>query len=92
MGEFALNGWIEIPFAEQGRLLPLLEEHVRLTRSEPGCLAFDITKGREDPSRFEAADGSETGPPLRSTSAAPAASAWGEATRELKRNYQIEGE
>ena len=38
-----VTGWIAIPAADQPRLLPLLDDHIRLTRAEPGCLFFSVT-------------------------------------------------
>ena len=42
----ALDGWIEIPPDQQDHIVPLLAEHVALTRAEPGCLAFSVAKPR----------------------------------------------
>jgi quinol monooxygenase YgiN len=89
-GEVALNGWIAIPPAEQERVLPLLAEHVRLTRAEPGCLAFAVTPSPDDPGRFVVAERFRDRAAFEAHQARAAASPWGEATRHLKRDYRIE--
>ena len=81
MSEVTLRGWIAIPPAEHDRLLPLLAEHVRLTRSEPGCLAFAVTPSPEDPGRFEVAERFRDRAAFEAHRRRAAASAWGEATR-----------
>ena len=50
--ELTLTGWLTIPAAEQDRLLPLLAEHIGLTRAEPGCLAFSGHPHPGDPDAF----------------------------------------
>jgi quinol monooxygenase YgiN len=90
MTETALTGWIAIPAAEQDRLLPLLEDHIRLTRAEPGCLAFAVTRSPEDPERFEVVERFRDHDAFLAHQQRSAASPWGEATRHLRRDYRIE--
>ena len=42
---FHLRGTITVPDDSLPEVRTALEEHVRLTRAEPGCLAFDVTEG-----------------------------------------------
>ena len=70
-GEVALNGWIAIPPAEQGRILPLLAEHLRLTRAEPGCLAFAVTPSPRIPAASSWPSASATARPSRRIRPAP---------------------
>jgi quinol monooxygenase YgiN len=88
MGEVVLNGWIAIAAEEEAVLLPLLEAHVQLTRAEPGCLAFSVTRGAEG--RFEVAERFRDRAAFDAHQARSAASAWGVATRHLQRSYRIE--
>ncbi len=88
MGEVALIGWITIPPEAEPRLLPLLDEHVRLTRDEPGCLAFSVTRAGEG--RFEVAERFRDRAAFAAHQRRAAASAWGAATRHLQRDYRIE--
>jgi len=89
-GEVGLNGWIAIPPAEQDRILPLLVEHIRLTRAEPGCLAFAVTPSPDDRGRFVVAERFRDRAAFEAHQRRAAASAWGDATRHLERNYRIE--
>ena len=88
MAEVALTGWIAIPPDEEARLLPLLDAHVRLTRAEPGCLAFSVTRGGEG--RFEVAERFRDRAAFDAHQERAGASPWGAATRHLQRNYRIE--
>lgn len=91
MSEVALTGWIAIPAAEQDRLLPLLDEHVRLTRAEPGCLAFSVTRSPGHSGRFDVAERFRDCEAFETHRRRSAASPWGEATRHLERSYRIDG-
>lgn len=87
--EVTLRGWIEVPPAEIAGLGALLDEHVRLTRAEPGCLAFEVTPG---PARLDVAERFRDRAAFDAHQARTAASAWGAATRHLQRHYRIEEE
>ena len=88
-GAVTLRGWIDVAADEIGRLRPLLDEHVRLTRAEPGCLAFEVT-ARGD--RLDVAERFRDRAAFDAHQARTAASAWGAATRHLVRHYEIEEE
>lgn len=89
-GEVALSGWIAVPPDELVRLRPLLDEHVRLTRAEPGCLVFDIAVDPDAPERLGVAERFRDRAAFDAHQARTAASAWGAATRHLVRHYRIE--
>jgi quinol monooxygenase YgiN len=91
MAEVALTGWIAIPPEEEARLLPLLAEHIRLTRAEPGCFAFSVTRDPAAPGRFAVAERFRDAAALDDHRNRAAASAWGEASRHLAREYRIVG-
>ena len=76
--------------AEAARVRAALDDHIRLTRAEPGCLSFhvtptdnplvwDVDEAFTDPAAFEAHQ------------ARAAASAWAEQTKGIARDYSIEG-
>jgi quinol monooxygenase YgiN len=90
MTEVTLTGWIAIPASEQDRLLPLLDEHVRLTRAEPGCLAFSVARSPGHPERFDVAERFRDRQAFDAHQRRAAASPWGAATRHFRRNYRIE--
>jgi quinol monooxygenase YgiN len=88
----SLHGWIAVPAADLPDLLPLLDEHVRLTRAEPGCLAFAVTPDPADPGRLDVAERFRDRAAFDAHQARTAASPWGAATRHLVRHYRIEEE
>lgn len=87
--EVTLTGWIAVPPAEAERLRPLLEEHIRLTREEPGCLAFEVSRNRVDPGRLDVAERFRDRAALDDHQRRVAESAWGAATRHLLRHYRV---
>jgi quinol monooxygenase YgiN len=91
-GTITLRGWIAVPPDELAGLSPLLDEHVRLTRAEPGCLAFAVTPDPADPGRLDVAERFRDRAAFDAHQARTAASAWGAATRHLARHYRIEEE
>ncbi len=92
MGEIVLKGWIEMSASERPRLEPLLAEHQRLTRAEPGCLAFAISESPDDPERFVVAERFRDRAAFDAHQTRAAASPWGAASRHLARHYRIEGD
>ena len=91
-GAVSLHGWISVPPDELAALRPLLEEHVRLTRAEPGCLAFSVMPNPGDPGRLDVSERFRDRAAFEAHQARTAASPWGEATRHLVRQYRIEEE
>lgn len=89
MSSVALTGYIVIPAAERARLLPLLDGHVRLTRAEPGCLAFSVSETVPGSGRFAVAERFRDRAAFDAHQRRAAASAWGAATRHLVREYTI---
>jgi quinol monooxygenase YgiN len=89
MPEVTLTGFIEIPAAERPAVLPLLAEHVRLTRAEPGCLAFSVVQ-RDGGDRFEVAERFRDRAAFDAHQRRAQSSAWGAATRHLHRDYRVE--
>jgi quinol monooxygenase YgiN len=86
-GEVVLTGWIAVTPDELARLRPLLDAHVRLTRAEPGCLAFAVIPGD---GRLDVAERFRDRAAFEAHQTRTAASAWGAATRHLARHYRIE--
>ena len=37
-----LKGFIEVPRADRDRVIAQLDQHIRLTRAESGCLKFEV--------------------------------------------------
>lgn len=67
-----------------------LPEHVRLTRAEPGCLAFAV-EATEDPWVWSVAERFVDASSFRAHQERVAASAWGRATAGIERDYRVIG-
>ena len=55
-GNVKLTGRITIPAAEQAEMVPLFEEHARLSRAEPGCLRFETARRSDDAEVFDVSE------------------------------------
>lgn len=91
MGEVTLTGELICATPADALLVErLLPTHVSLTRAEPGCVSFTVTRRRESliwdvEERFETEDA------FRAHQLRVAASEWGRETFGIKRNYAIRG-
>lgn len=74
---------------EADRAAALLPEHVRLTRAEPGCLLFEVLRSMSDPARFAVHEVYATRADFEAHQARAGASAWGQGTKGIPRDYQI---
>ncbi|WP_343068468.1 alpha/beta fold hydrolase [Brachybacterium halotolerans] len=67
-----------------------LARHVELTRAEPGCLAFHV-EPTEDPLVWTVAETFVDRESFAAHQARVAASAWGQATERIRRDYRVSG-
>lgn len=65
-----------------------LPEHIRLTRSEPGCLSFEVTQ-TVDPIIWRVEERFADRATFEAHQARTRASTWGTATRAIRREYEI---
>lgn len=76
--------------SEAARVRAALQEHIRLTRAEPGCISFNVTP-TADPLIWEVAE-EFTGPAaFEAHQARAAASDWARETRDITRDYTVKG-
>ncbi|MGI9351856.1 MAG: putative quinol monooxygenase [Rhizobiaceae bacterium] len=52
IGTYCLKGHIDVPTGRLAKLKEALTEHINLTRSEAGCLSFDVEPCAEVEGRF----------------------------------------
>jgi quinol monooxygenase YgiN len=78
--------------AEADRLQPLLDEHVRLTRAEPGCLSFEVTRVEDDPARFRLREAFRDRPAFEAHQVRTRASRWFAESQSLRRDFKITGD
>lgn len=75
---------------EAARVRAALEEHVRLTRAEAGCVSFHVT-ATEDPLVWQVAEEFTTPAAFEVHQARAGASDWARETKGIARDYQIKG-
>ncbi|MEW9920777.1 putative quinol monooxygenase [Marimonas sp. MJW-29] len=86
-----LNGYLRCANdAEAARVRAALEEHIRLTRAEPGCISFEVT-ATEDPLVWRVAEEFTDPAAFKAHQARAAASAWAQETKGIARDYTVEG-
>lgn len=66
-----------------------LPEHIRLTRSEPGCLTFEVT-ATDDPMIYEVMEAFRDRPSFDAHQARTRDSVWFAATRGILRDFRLE--
>lgn len=65
------------------------QEHIRLSRAEPGCLTFDIAP-TDDPMVWEVMEAFRTRDDFDAHQARTRESRWFEATRGILRDFRVE--
>jgi quinol monooxygenase YgiN len=75
---------------EVRRVAEHLPEHIRLTRAEPGCLAFNVTP-TTDPLIWRVEEHFEDEVVFTTHQARGASSEWGQVTAGIERRYTITG-
>ena len=76
--------------SEAARVRGALEEHIRLTRAEPGCVSFHVTP-TDDPLVWDVNEEFTNPAAFEAHQARAAASPWAEKTKGIARDYSIEG-
>ncbi|AZG44426.1 putative quinol monooxygenase [Gordonia insulae] len=84
-----LTGWIAIDSEELRRLAALLDEHRVRTLAESGCLEFSVRPSPTHPDRLLVDERFVDRAAFDDHQRRTADSAWGVATRHLRRNYTI---
>lgn len=74
---------------ESDRVAALLPDHIRLTRSEPGCLVFEVIRSMSDPVRFAVREVFATRADFEAHQARVRASGWGRSTKSIPRDYML---
>lgn len=86
-GNVELTGRITIPAAEHAEMVPLFEEHARLSRGEPGCLRFEVTPDPRNPELFRVSELFVDEAAFEAHGARTRASDWGRRSAHLVRKF-----
>ena len=83
-----LTGTIIIPKDQQETLLPLLDDHIAASRAEPGNLRFEISQDPENAEVFHLDEAFKDEAAFAFHQDRGGASPWGQASRELVRDFK----
>ena len=89
MPELHLAGTLTATPERVGQVLDLLDDHIRLTRAEPGCLWFQIVQSRCNPCEFLVSERFVDRAAFEAHQARTAGTAWALGTSGLLRAFQI---
>ncbi|WP_440906497.1 putative quinol monooxygenase (plasmid) [Catenovulum sp. SX2] len=89
MKKIILQGFILVPKNQQKQISRLLQQHIQLTKAEPGCLVFNVNQCPNDPLRFNVYEEFVDQKAFEQHQLRVQSSDWGKATTEVERHYQI---
>ena len=84
-----LTGYIEVPEGRRDAIAAALPLHVELTRAETGCVQFDVTPDPEVEGRYNVSELFTNRESFDAHQARVKASAWGEISAGMRREYSI---
>ena len=84
-----LRGHIDVPPERQSEIRAALEEHIRLTREEPGCLCFEVSPDKSRSGRYIVHEIFRSRADFEAHQTRTKASAWGRASAGIARHYSI---
>ncbi len=91
MGEVTLTGHIDVPRNRLDDIRAALQDHIRLTRAEPGCLMFNVDEDPDIPGRFNVSERFTDSDAFRAHQARVKSSDWGKISAGIPREYEILG-
>ena len=74
---------------ESDRVAALLPDHIRLTRSEPGCQVFEVIRSMSDPLRFAVREVFASRADFEAHQSRARESIWGRSTKGIPRDYML---
>ena len=86
--EIRITGRLICPRDELDAVRAGLAEHVRLSRAEPGCLAFEIAEDPNEPGVFHVAETFRDAAAFEAHRARAAASDWAPISRNVTRDLK----
>lgn len=84
-----LTGYIEVPVADLKAVEEHLPRHIELTRSEPGCLSFQVVRCPINTNRFNVKEEFESEEAFAAHQARIKLSGWGAVTKNVARYYTV---
>jgi len=84
-----LNGHIDVPKERIAAVEAALPKHIELTRSEPGCVSFEVVASTQIEGRFKVAEMFVDQAAFDAHQERTKASDWFRVTEGMERNYDI---
>ncbi len=84
-----LSGTIDVPQDQLQAVSAALEQHILLTRAEPGCLSFDVVPDPQNSSRFHLSEVFEDQQAFEFHQSRAQATDWPNVSRDCTRNFHI---
>lgn len=88
-GHVLLSGHVDVPADRWDEVRLALQDHIRLTREEPGCIMFNVLPCREVELRLLVDEIFENQQAFDAHQARTKASPWAEITADLPRDYSV---
>ncbi len=89
MPKVYLEGLLIAHSAAEHALVDLyLDDHIELTRAEPGCLKFEVTEDPNDRNKFHVSEVFESEEAFEAHQARTKASEWGQISGPLERRFK----
>ncbi len=90
MMSVVLSGHFDVPASRMAEVSAALEEHIRLTRAEPGCKRFEIAPDPSFPGRFSVSEEFIDRAAFEAHQERISESQWCLVSRDLRRYYHLE--
>ncbi|MEN3799226.1 putative quinol monooxygenase [Aeromonas veronii] len=84
-----LKGFIVVPQAELTAVINELDNHIRLTRLEDGCLIFEVTQNEENQYRFDVYEEFKDQTAFDGHQLRVKSSKWGKVSVNVERYYEV---
>jgi len=91
LSKVTLNGFIVVSKDDITDILNELPNHIELTQKETGCLVFNVTQDESDIYRFNVYEEFENKESFKLHQSRVRSSIWGKITKNVDRNYDVEG-
>ncbi|MBL0480135.1 antibiotic biosynthesis monooxygenase [Aeromonas veronii] len=89
MSKVILKGFIVVPQAELTAVINELDNHIRLTRLEDGCLIFEVTQNEENQYRFDVYEEFKDQTTFDRHQLRVKSSKWGKVSVNVERYYEV---
>lgn len=87
-GSFRLEGHIDVPADRIAQVSEALEDHIKLTREEEGCIFFNVDACSEVEGRFLVSEAFVDEAAFNAHQKRAVSSPWAQASKDVPRKYE----